>query len=148
KKSQEPNPSAWWKIALLYHIVKDYYKPKAPKAQSLNSNEIEGALLMINRLSWSIGMDDFFKKSSSAQRSPTTESAQKIMRLYRFLPAFKTVHERLRELAPESVEGYAIVDLDKGEGEVAENGLGYCIYATRSEAERYLGFIQKGRDQY
>lgn len=137
---------AWRKIALLYHLIKDHHKPDPPTAQHLRTDEIEGAFHLVSRLSWAFGMGDFFSRGSST--TGTTEQVQKIMRLYRFLPAFKVIHERARELAPEPIEGYAIVDLEQGEGEVAENHYGYCIYATKPETQRVLELINRAREQY
>jgi len=145
-EAEDKPSSAWTKLSLLYHLVKDHYKPKIFSAQSLRSDELEGAFRLVSRMAWTFGMGDFFTRESPLTN--TTKEAQKVMRLYRFMPAFKLLYERARELVPEPIEGWALVDLQKGEGEVAENGYGYCIYATKPEAQRILDLMENARSQY
>lgn len=143
------NPEAWFpawtKIALLYHLVRDHYEPEIPNAQHERTDELEGAFRLVSRMAWVFGIGDLF--SNRTLKTGTTEAANYLIQLYRFLPAFNVVYERARRLAPEPVEGWALVDLEAGEGEVAENRLGYCIYATRAEAERIVGLWRRSRAQ-
>lgn len=138
--------SAWGKIALLYHLVKDHYEPKVPEAQHERTDELEGAFRLVGGMAMVFGMSNFFSNRSFA--TETTENVNLLIQLARFLPAFKVVYERARDLAPEPIEGWALVDLEQGEGEVAENRLGYCIYATRGEAQRMIDLWRRTQDEY
>lgn len=134
------------KIAICYHLTKDHYLPKVPEAQHERRDELKGAFHLVHSMAWVFGMGDFFTDRSYS--SATTDRANDTMRLRRFVPALKLVYERVKDLVPDPIEGWALVDLDQGEGEVAENGLGYCIYATKVEAERLLEQWREGQRQH
>jgi hypothetical protein len=150
-KLQENPPTAvyttaWGKLALLYQLVKDHYVPELPKAPASHTDEVKSAFHLVSRMAWAFGLADMFSQGTIATQ--TTESAQKLMRFYRFLPALKIVAERSEQVAPEPLEGWAIVDLSKGEGEVAENRVGLCVYATKLEAQRVLDLFEEADKQY
>lgn len=134
------------KIAVCYHLTKDHYLPDVPEAQHERQDEISGAFHLVHSMAYVFGMGDFF--TNRTWETKTTEDANLTMRLRRFVPALKIVYERVKEIVPESIEGWALVDLEAGEGEVAENGLGYCIYATKAEAERLLEQWREGQRQH
>jgi len=138
--------SPWGKLAVLYHLVKDHHVPDMPEAQHERQSEIKGALMLLHQMAVSLGLESLFANWSTA--SKTTEEANRLLRLYRFVPAFKIVHERIGELAPEPLEGWAIIDLEAGEGEVAENHHGYCVYTTKSEAEHMLELGRRAQELY
>lgn len=134
------------KIAVCYHLTKDHYTPDVPEAQHERQDELEGAFHLVHKMAYVFGMGDFF--TNRTWETKTTDEANQTMRLRRFVPAFKTVYDRVKELAPDPIEGWALVDLEKGEGEVAENGLGYCVYATKAEAERLLEQWRESQNQH
>lgn len=135
---------AWGKIALLYHLVKDHYVPEA-KTRGQYGDTLEQSFKVVSRMAWTFGMGDFFTRDRGT--SATTDNAQKTMRLFRFVPALHEVYERVRELAPEPVEGWAIVD-EEHNGDVAENGYGMCVYATKREAQRIIDLFKRAEEEY
>lgn len=134
--------SAWRKIGLLYQIVKDHYEPEGAKdPPHVIKDDLERAFMLVHRMAWSFGMGDFFKKTSTL--SQTQSNAQRIMRLFRFVPALRQIYEHVQELTPEAIEGWALVN----HGEVVENTYGLCIYATKTEAERAFRLIEQAHQQ-
>lgn len=138
-------PQAWGKIALLYQLVRGHSVREAVRASAPHVTELESAFRLVSHFSFVYGMRDFFTGSQRIE-APMTANANLIMRFAKFLPALGLLHDRAKQLVPEPVEGWALVDLDRGEGEIAENGIGLCIYATRIEAEKILGYFE-GREK-
>lgn len=136
--------SAWGKIGLLYQLVKDHYVPEA-KLRGQYVDDLEQSFMLVSRMSWTFGMGNFFTRGNAT--SNTTNNAQKLMRLFRFVPALQQIYERIQEIAPEPVEGWAVVDQEHN-GDVAENGYGLCVYATKPEAERIIKLFQEAEAQY
>jgi hypothetical protein len=57
-----------------------------------------------------------------------------LLSLSRILPAIKTVSERVRELDPGPMDGFALIDQTKGTEAVTTNSDGYCIFETEDAA--------------
>ncbi len=58
------------------------------------------------------------------------------------------MNERIDELQLGSVEGFAIIDKEKGPDAVASNGYGHCIYATRGEVDAMFALWRKEDSAY
>ena len=137
--------TAWGKLGLLYQLVKNHHVPEIPKAPGNQADELQSAFRLVSRMSWAYGIGDLFTNS---QTTKTTKNAGELVGFHRFVPALKLVAERAHEIIPEPIEGWALVDLQVGEGEVAENRMGMCVYATKPEAQNILDLFTKARDQY
>lgn len=136
--------TAWGKIALLYHLVKDHHEPEVPEAQHANVTDLDAAFHTVGHMSWALGVRDLFMTMPTT----TQADASMVVRLFRFVPALRTVLERIGEIAPGPVDGWALVDLAAGPGEIAENGNGPCVFATRAECERLLEMWRRSRDEH
>jgi len=127
--------TAWGKIALMYHLVRDHYTPGIPEAAHENYPEIEAAFGTVGHMSWALGVRELF---GFAPENGTQMSATFQMMLARFLPALRTVYTKISELVPGPVEGWALIDRNAGDGEIAENGLGLCVFSTRADCEHLI----------
>jgi len=136
--------TAWGKIALLYHLVKDHYTPEVPEAQHANRTDLDAAFHTVGHMSWAFGVRDLF----TAPVAETQENATLLVRMARFIPALRTVHQRIDEIFCGPVEGWALVDLHAGPGEIAENGNGLCVFSTRAECERLMDLWRQMQHEY
>jgi hypothetical protein len=66
--------------------------------------------------------------------------------MVKFVPALRTMMERIGDILPGPIEGWALVDLNVGPGEIATNSNGPCVFATKSECENLLSLWSKARD--
>jgi hypothetical protein len=121
---------AWQIMALVWHITKDHYAPKVPQAQGSHLSELQKATHVLERtLRW-ISWATLFQETPS--------KTERAMALYKMLPAWKTMSERMGELNLGPVEGFALIEKDKGPDEVCINGRGYCIFETQAEVDDLL----------
>ena len=74
--------------------------------------------------------------------------ANRSMLLYRMLPAWKTLNEKINELDLGPVEGYAIIDLTMGPDAIATNGHGYCVYENGDTVNEMLNLWRQQDKEY
>lgn len=151
----------WHKIAVVWHLTKDNYVPKAPEASRGNSDGVEEAMtvlegglrhLNIHRLfermdqhSEAAGIDEEVRKQLEHNRLQSASQGQtsKLLALYRILPALKTFTEKVNELNPGPLEGFALVHKELAGDVVAKNGHGYCVYANKKDANEIMELWRK-----
>jgi hypothetical protein len=132
KKWTELDP--WQKLAVLWHLIKDCYVPKVPSAPPHDLPPVEDAIDVLQTGLQALSIHRMFVREETPASQDRTE---RLMALYRLLPAIRTLHDKIGELDPGPLEGYALIDREQG-GKVAENGYGLCVYWTRAEAEKML----------
>ncbi len=146
--------SPWDKMAAVWHLVKDHYVPEKPSGfgkkhekrtvkkhkKRTVKNEIEIALhIARNGLSHLSHIEVF---TPQEHRGQFQDSANKLMALYRVVPALRTLWLHIEKLGPPTLkEAFAL--FDKERDDIASNRLGLCIYATREEAEKLLELWRK-----
>lgn len=125
--------SAWDKIAIVYHAVKDHYNPRTGYHwMDARQTEIDTAFGVIDDFAHPLSVRSLF--ASDDVRRMHTENANLIIYLYRFLPALKYLNEQARTIAPDKVEGWGIYQDDS----ICENRAGYCIYLSQEEAQEMI----------
>lgn len=129
-----PRLDPWAKLAFLWHMVKDCHVPKVPSAPPPELPPVENAIDILQQGLYALNFHGFF----APEDAPASQTqADRLMTLYRLLPALRTLSGKIGELNPGPLEGYALIDKEGG-GEVAVNGYGHCVYRTRDEAEAML----------
>lgn len=127
----------WAKMAVLWHLTKEYYVPEEPHGQSPQRPEVEKAVYDLARgmvyISHSLMNPDPRNIPPVSQKN-----ASRLMTLYRVLPALKTVWEHVQELNPGPLDGYALLDKERGGGEIASNWHGLCVFETYEEASKLM----------
>ena len=136
---------AWGKIALMYQLVREHYTPDVPEAAHENYPEIEAAFHTVGTMSWALGVRELFNFTG---RGSTQESATFTMMLARYLPALRTIYNKISDLVPEPVEGWALTDRNAGDGEVAENGSGLCVFSTKADCEHLIRMWEQTQDEH
>lgn len=132
----------WRKIAVIWHISKDFLAPSVPSAPGKHISPLESAIATLSDGMRFLRLERLF----SENRTKTSQDqAQKVMILARVLPALKIVNEQIKSMDPGSINGFALVDLEIGNNEIASNRLGLCIYGTREEANQIMNMWR--RDQ-
>lgn len=63
-------------------------------------------------------------------------------------PGLRTIYMKISELVPEPVEGWALIDRDAGDGKIAENGTGLCVFATRADCERLIKLWEQTAEEH
>lgn len=132
----------WEKIALVWHITKNFYQPKVPSAYGDHLNELDQAVSLLGSALHTLSFHHIFDRSFEGRPTivgeESQEQASELIVLSRILPALKTLNEQIDQLGPPPMEGWALVDLEKGPDAVAHNGLGLCVYRTEEEVEHLL----------
>jgi hypothetical protein len=136
----------WEKIALVWHIAKNFYEPRVPGAYGDHLRELDKAVSLLGSSLHALSIHRMFdqneihtlegQKVLEGQKSQ--DQASWLIILSRILPALKTLNEQIDQLGPPPMEGWALIDLEKGPDAVASNGLGLCLYRTEEEVEHLL----------
>ncbi len=137
--------SALGKIALIYHLVREHYTPEVPEAPHERYPDIEAAFHTVGHMSWALGVRELFGFTGDGD---TQHSATLTMMVARFLPAIRTIHREISQLVPDPVEGWALIDRNAGDGEIAENGNGLCVFATRADCEHLIRMWEQTQEEH
>ena len=125
------------KIALIWYIVKDVYDVEMPKSNRLEkSNSVDNAVWELGQQLFNISISDMFEKLGPVSQ----QNALKILRLYKLLPALKILNEKIDELYPGPMDGFAIWSNETNN--FVENGNGPCIFNTKEECESLLDLLE------
>lgn len=135
----------WEKIALTWHLVKDYYRPDVPYAIRKDIPEVERAT---SALRDGLTYLDICRMFDRGKDISDQDAAEMMLVVYRMLPSLKTLNEKIDELAPPPFEGFAIIDKEKGPEEVAKNGRGLCIFKDRAEVDRLFALWRQDEDEH
>lgn len=139
--------SPWDKIALCWHLIDGFFSCKVPHAPHPDRTDLQRATSVLGNTMHYLSMCDLFSNSST-KGPESQEKANRAIILARTLPALKLLSDNINKLDLGPVEGWAIIDTDKGPEEVTTNGFGYCIYAERKEAEKLFQSWLREADEY
>jgi len=142
-KSSLKNPWSW--LALIWHITKDFYGPKRPHA--FVTSELEQATSLLGSAFTELSLERLFEKSP-VRLPPGQHKANRAMLLYRVLPAWKTLSEKIMELDLGSLEGLALIEKEKGPEAICNNGHGLCIYETQDEVDNLFKLWRQQDDEH
>lgn len=135
----------WSKIALCWHLVEGYYSAEVPQGHSPKCSEVQQAIAVLGDALYYLSTCDFFKNSEGP---PSQEKTNRAVILSRILPALRVLNSNIDELDLGSIEGFALVDTDKGPDVVASNGFGYCVYTTQEETRELLKTWIREAEEY
>lgn len=150
-KEDITNLDAWQKIALCYHLVKNHFTDRIPFAAHDSITPMREALSIISNVSSSIDMSNLF---GDEEAHKIKDHAGRIQMMREFGPALKMVWDNLQELVPDPVEGWAFVDLSRGEDRISSwdnivmMGAGLAVLASREEADQLLNLWRENDDKY
>jgi hypothetical protein len=139
----------WQIMALVWHITKDFYAPKVPRAEGSHLSETERAIrVLANTFKW-LSWEHMFQAVGTPDAAPLSQTkTNRAMALYKMLPAWKTVAEKMGELDLGPVEGFALIDKEAGPEEVCSNGRGYCVFGTQVEVDDLLALWRQQDKEY
>lgn len=143
----------WHVMAVVWHITKDFYSPKAPSSFGEHIPEKERAISILRDSFTRLDLERLFEsmdENSSVKHPPEVEVQRKAGRailLAKMLPALKTLNDRIHELDLGNIEGFALVR-EAGSDDVMHNGYGYCIYETSEGVDKMLKLWQQQADEY
>lgn len=132
----------WEKMAVIWHVVKDFYGPKIPSAPVKTMSEVDKAVTVLRQSLTYIQLCGIFGPPDTAE-AISQEHVSDLVNLARIAPALKTLTEHLGDLNPGPFEGLALIDKTEGPDEIAVNRRGYCIFATQDEVDRMLDLWRK-----
>ncbi|NJO18700.1 MAG: hypothetical protein HC877_24130 [Thioploca sp.] len=134
----------WDRIALCWHLVKNYYAPKIPNAFGDHLSEVDKSVAILSHgllaLSWGRLL---YKHPPDSQ-----EKANRSHLLHRLLPALKTLVEGIHTLDFGTVDGFAIIEKEKGNEAIASNNYGLCIFETEEEVNHLLNLWKRQQEEY
>lgn len=130
----------WEKMAVAWQLVRGYHRMEEPRALRSDTPAVESACFVLSRGLRYIDMCRFFTKVSEETKfgEKGQDQAMDLVNLSRLLPALKTLNERIQELNPGPMEGFALIDKEKGPDEIASNRRGLCIFKKQEEADSLL----------
>jgi hypothetical protein len=139
----------WLFLPALWHITKDFYGPEVPRAYGNHMTELEKSVSLLSRGLESISFERLFDTKPEEFKAPDSQTkANRAMLLYRMLPAWKTLNEKIGDLNLGAIDGYALIEKEKGPEAVCHNGHGYCIYESREKVEEILNLWRQQDKEY
>lgn len=135
------NLRPWFKLGIVWHLVKDNWTPPIPGAIRRDMDEVDRAICTLDEVASAINWHRVFGGLREDVRD--RDRVRRALSLARFIPALKLLTEKVEELDLGAVEGWALIDVEKGDDAIAENGLGLCIYGDRAEMNRVLAIWRK-----
>lgn len=126
----------WFRLAVVWHLVKGAYMAEVPSGFRTDMSEGDKAIATISDLAQAIS----YHRVIAREERTAQDRTARLLALAKMVPALRYVLEHVHELAWGSgtVTGWALVDLQKGEDVVCQNGLGLCLYDDRAEMESVL----------
>lgn len=131
-----PSSDLWERLALIWHLVKDYYVVKAPTAYHPKFSEGDKAIRTIQDVATALSYHRVFNKDSNTEQ----DQAERLMQLARMVPSLRYVLNHVDEytLGASDFEGWALVELDKSPESICQNSYGLCLYREHSTARHVL----------
>jgi len=143
----------WEFLALVWHIVKDFYAPERPRPEAHHVNdkrsELDDAVSLLSRALMAIAWDKLFDRSND-QPDPAAEAqsqANRLVTLARLLPALKILNQHIDQLAPPPIDGVALV-LKEAPEVVLSNGHGLCVFSSEADAEKLIKLWVKQENEF
>ncbi len=144
----------WKKIAVIWHLVKDHWVQDLPdiprnknikrlKKKDRKISEVEQASRVLRLGLQNIAFCELFNQDDEDK---ARSAAVKLTWLHKTIPALKVVWKGISLLKPKPFNGFAIVKKD--DGQVAENGLGPCIYREEKAARKILNMWKENEKEH
>jgi hypothetical protein len=148
KKWKKIDP--WSKIALLWHVTKDFIGPEVPRAYGKHISELEIAMSTVENMLKYLSYERVFKwgRDRDNEELNSQGKAQRALLMAKLLPSLKVVYEQIGSLDVGPFEGFALIDKKQGPDAVARNGNGPCIFSTREEVDHLLKLWREQETQY
>jgi hypothetical protein len=147
KKAYDP----WKLLALIWHIVKDFYAPERPHPEARVTNTtrsaLDDAVSDLGRHLYSISIEHAFSGAAGKDGDEVRNHANCLVRLARILPALKTLNEHIDRLDPGPIEGFALVRRASPD-DVLVNGRGLCVFGTEDEAQKLIKLWVQEDEEY
>ena len=138
----------WKLLGLVWEVARPFYSPKRPHSPSRRTNpvrtELDDAVTVVRDGIQALAIHDLFSRNDEETAQGRTN---RLMVLYRVLPALKTVWENVSELDPGNLDGLALVKKDDRDT-VLVNGYGLCVYQTPAEAQKVLDLWTREEEEY
>lgn len=151
------SPTPWDKLALLYHLTKDYLRAKVPSSAGKHLSPLEAAMHTLARALDHLSYERVFGRGQERGengrpngRLTSQGEANRLRTLYKLLPALRVVQDGIAALDTGPFVGFALVE-KRAEAQpdaIAENSLGPCIYHTREEVDANLARWREQEAQY
>jgi hypothetical protein len=132
----------WYKLSVIWHLVKDNWVPPQPGAIRRDYGEVDEAIAIVDSIATGISWHRTFSDLSEGSVTPQ-DQLQRAEALARFIPALRVLTDNIERLDLGDFEGVVLIDLEKGEEAICQNGYGYCVYGQRAEADRIVGIWKK-----
>jgi len=144
KTEQWANP--WFRLAVVWHLVQDCFDSKVENGIRTDMSPADRAICTIDRIASALSMHRVFGGGFDNDQM----TVNKLLILARFAPALRYVLNHIDAYAggPTTVTGWAMVDLEKGEDVICENGFGYCVFSDRAELNRVLALWAKNENAH
>ena len=141
----------WQKMALIWHVVKDYYRQEIPSGFGDHIREEDKAISLLSttlsRLSIA-RMFDNMGESAFVGGNTGQKDTNHLIALSKVVPALKILNKQIKKLAPKDFEGFALMDKLGGPECIAHNSMGLCIYKTREEIDSILDLWGKQENEF
>jgi hypothetical protein len=160
---------------LVWHLVRDHYKPKVPEASWLKKpveRSLHTLAKSIRRLNMHMMLRGFEENKIKSPEEPQPEDpeekdrwlkgkrdreshesrkcsqnkAYEIETLFRIIPSLNELHASILDLNPGPFEGWAI--WDKEANAVAANGMGFCFFEKREDVYELFEAWRKSESEY
>jgi hypothetical protein len=138
----------WVRITMAWHLVKEFRTEKVPSATRRDYSELDRALSTVGRIARALNFHKMFNDDHNYPIKDEAEVAARIQALVRFAPAIKTIATKFAELDPGGFEGWALIDIEKGEDAISENGYGLCIYQKLETVKAMVDLLRANEDEY
>jgi len=149
KRSEQFLMDPWMTMSLVWHITKDHYGPPVPSAYGDHVSELEKAIRIVSSGLEAISWSTFFRDTNHPAPPPESQTkANRSMLLYRMLPAWKTLSEKIGELDLGPIEGFALIEKEKGPEAICSNGHGLCVYESQKSVDEVLDLWRRQDEEY
>jgi hypothetical protein len=142
----------WEKMALIWHIIKDYQNPRVPDGFGDHMQPADAAVSLLGRALQHLSIARSFDSAeqNKLEGAGSQKEAQYLITLSRVIPALHTLNEQITELAPPPFEGFALIEKKaKFRPEaICSNGMGLCIYRTQEEVDKTLAIWRENEAKY
>lgn len=142
----------WAFMAVLWHVVKDFYAPDPPRMLVADSDKsdkakLDDAISTLYHTFQRLTFEQFFGEPADKNDHATQRRAGRLVKLARMLPALKILNEQIDQLDPGDFDGFAVV-AKAAPDEVLTNSYGYCVYESEAAAQKMLRLLLGEREEY
>jgi hypothetical protein len=130
----------WMLMQVVWHITKDFFSPEVPAAYGDHMSDLDKAVSTLGRSLEYLSMERVFRwdKEKTSQ-----DKAGRSFLLYRMLPALKVLNENIDGLDLGPLEGWALIEKEKGPEAICRNGYGMCIYDSKEKIDEVLNLWRR-----